>query len=142
MLRAVFDTNIIVSSVLTKAGKPAQAVQAWREQRFLLIISPALMGEVRSTLGYDRIRCKYNLSERDIDGIVALLAKDTFVVPGVADVWGAVPADPSDEHVLACAIDGQADVIVSGDKHLLDLGTYQGIPITVVRDFLDLLPKR
>lgn len=142
MLRAVFDTNVIVSSVLVKAGKPAQAVQAWRQQRLLLIISPALIAEVHGTLASDRIRHKYHLSEKDIDDIVLLLSRDAFVVPGIAEVWGAVPADPSDEHVLACAIDGRADVIVSGDRHLLDLGTYQDIPIMVVRDFIDLLPER
>lgn len=141
MLRAVFDTNVLVSSVLLKAGKPAQAIQEWRKQRFLLIISPTLIRELRSTLGYDRIRRKYNLTDKDVDDIVALLDNDALIVSGVADVWGAVPDDPDDDHVLACAVDGEADVIVSGDHHLLDLGVYRDIPIITVRDFLDLLSE-
>jgi uncharacterized protein len=140
MLRAVFDTNVLVSSVLLREGKPAQAIQAWREQRFLLVTSPALIRELRSTLSYERIRRKYNLTESDVDDVVALLDNDAIIVPGVADVWGAVPNDPDDDHVLACAVDGQADVIVSGDRHLLDLGSYNNIPIITVREFLDLLP--
>lgn len=140
MLRAVFDTNVLVSSVLLKEGKPAQAVQAWREQRFLLVTSPTLIRELRSTLGYERIRRKYNLRESDVDDVVALLDNDAIIVPGVADVWGAVLDDPDDDHVLACAVDGKADVIVSGDHHLLDLGMYKNIPIVTVRQFLNLLP--
>jgi putative PIN family toxin of toxin-antitoxin system len=140
MLRAVLDTNILVSSILLREGKPAQAIQAWREQRFLLVTSPALIRELRSTLGYDRIRRKYNLTESDVDDVVALLDNDAIIVPGVADVWGAVPDDPDDDHVLACAVDGQADVIVSGDNHLVDLGSYKNIPIITVREFLELLP--
>jgi putative PIN family toxin of toxin-antitoxin system len=141
MLRAVFDTNVLVSSVLLKAGKPAQAIQEWRKQRFLLIISPTLIRELRSTLGYDRIRRKYNLTDKDVGDIVALLDNAALIVPGVADVWGAVPDDPDDDHVLACAVNGEADVIVSGDHHLLDLGAYRDIPIITVRDFLDLLSE-
>jgi uncharacterized protein len=140
MLRVVLDTNVLVSSVLLREGKPAQAIQAWREQRFLLVTSPALIRELRSTLSYERIRRKYNLTESDVDDVVALLDNDAIIVPGVADVWGAVPNDPDDDHVLACAVDGQADVIVSGDRHLLDLGSYNNIPIITVREFLDLLP--
>ena len=140
MLRAVFDTNVLVSSVLLNESKPAQAIRAWREQRYLLVTSPALIRELRSTLGYEHIRRKYNLTERDVDEVIALLENDAIIVPGVADVWGAVPNDPDDAHVLACAVDGQVDVIVSGDHDLLDLGVFKNIPIVTVRDFLDLLP--
>jgi len=53
----------------------------------------------------------------------------------------AIPDDPQDEIFLACALDGQADLIVSGDRHLLDLGKYHGIPILTARQFLDTLAK-
>ena len=50
-----------------------------------------------------------------------------------------IPADPKDEPVLACALDGQADLIVSGDQHLLTLADYRGIRILTVRQFLERL---
>jgi uncharacterized protein len=50
-----------------------------------------------------------------------------------------VPQDPRDEVFLACAIDAKADCIVSGDRHLLDLRTYRGIPILPVREFAEKL---
>lgn len=141
MLRAVFDTNVFISSLLVKTGKPAQALQAWRNRKILLIVSPALIEEIVKTLSYERIRRKYPISDEDVAGLVDLLKHDAFVVPGGADVAGTVPDDPDDERVLACAIDGLADVIVSGDRHLLDLHSFQGIPIVNVHDFLELMDR-
>jgi hypothetical protein len=139
MIRAVFDTNIFVSSLLVETGKPAQALQAWRNRELLLITSPALIEEIVKTLGYKRIRRKYSISDEDVAGLINLLEHDALVVPGDADVAGSVPDDPDDERVLACAIDGRADVVVSGDKHLLDLHTFREIPIVNVHDFLELI---
>lgn len=60
-------------------------------------------------------------------------------MPGDANVAGAVPAAPADELVLACALDALADLFVSGGRHLLDLETFQGLPILTVRAFLERL---
>lgn len=141
MLRAVFDTNLFVSSVLVPEGVPAQAIDAWRDHQFLLVISPAIMREIASTLRYDRIRRKYGITEEDIAGLLALLETDAEVVSGEAEVAGSVPEDPDDEAILACALNGQADVIVSGDNHLLLLGQFQTIPILTVRQFMDRLAQ-
>ena len=139
MLRAVLDTNLFVSSALVGEGLPAQAVDAWRAHRFLLIISPAIMAEIAATLRYDRIRRKYDITEDDVSRLLALLSVDAVVVPGQTDVAGSVPDDPDDEAILACAVDGQADAIVSGDRHLLALRSFRGIPILTVRQFLERL---
>lgn len=139
MLRVVLDTNLFVSSALVGEGLPAQAVDAWRAHRFLLIISPAIMAEIATTLRYDRIRRKYNITEDDITELLALLSSEAVVVPGQTVVAGSVPDDPDDEAILACAIDGQADVIASGDRHLLALGSFRGIPILTARQFLERL---
>lgn len=137
MLRAVLDTNVIVSSFLVKEGQPARVLDAWRGRAHALIISPPLIAEIRTTLAYPRIRRKYTLADEVVDGLITLLEHDAIIVPGEADVEGAVPEDPDDEMVLACALDAGADVIVSGDKHLFELGGYQNIPILTVRDFLE-----
>lgn len=141
MLRAVFDTNLFVSSVLIPEGLPAQALDAWRDHQFLLLTSPAIMAETASTLSYDRIRRKYQITQEDIADLLALLAAEAEIVPGEAKVAGSVPEDPDDEIVLACALDGQADMIVSGDKHLLSLGQFGSIPILTVRQFLGVLAQ-
>jgi putative PIN family toxin of toxin-antitoxin system len=139
MLRVVIDTNIIVSGILSHHGAPALVLDAWRDRLFLMISSPAIVTEVKSVLQYDRIRNKYKLTDEEIDQIVSLIEHDALLVPGMADVAGSIPADPMDEIVLACAVDGQADLIVSGDHHLLDLGAYRNTRIVSARQFLELL---
>jgi hypothetical protein len=139
MLRVVLDTNLFVSSLLVKAGPPAQALAAWRSRRYVLVTSTAIVAEIRATLGYPRIRRKYAITDEDVDSLANLLQQDALLVSGTADVTGAVPADPSDEMILACALDGRADLIVSGDLHLLELGSFCDIPILTVRQLLDRL---
>ena len=139
MLRVVIDTNVIVSGILSRKGAPAEILNAWRQRRFLLLGSPAIVAEVRAVLRYPRIRKKYPLNDEEIDQTITLLEHDALLVPGGADVTGSVPADPKDEMFLACALDGEADVIVSGDHHLLDLGVYRDIPIITARQLLDQL---
>lgn len=142
MLRVVLDTNQFVSSVLVHHGLPAQVLDAWRQRVYLLVTSPAIIAEIRATLAYPRIRRKYPLTDEQVEQLVTLLEQDALVVPGVADATGAIPDDPQDEMILACAIEGMADLIVSGDRHLLDLGEYQGIQILTAREFLNRLREK
>ena len=81
MLRIVLDTNTFVSSLLVQHGLPAEAVDAWRERRYVLATSPAVISEIRSTLRYPRIRRKYAITDDDVDRLVALLERDALVVP-------------------------------------------------------------
>lgn len=140
MLRVVLDTNIFVSSLLVKEGLSAQVLDAWRERKFLLATSPTLVSEIQSTLNYPRIRRKYNITNKDVSQLITLLAEDALVVPGdIETASGSVPDDPADEAVLACALDAEADLVVSGDRHLLDLAEYRGIRILTVREFMEKL---
>ncbi len=141
MLRVVLDANQFVSSLLVKVGLPAQVLEAWRAGAYQLIVSPAIMEEVEHTLGYERIRRKYNISQAAVQHLIQELANSALVVAGLSDVAGAVSEDPDDEIVLACAVDGGADLIVSGDHHLLDLGSYREIPILSTRAFVEQLAR-
>ena len=135
MLKVVLDTNVFVSSLLVHAGQPAQVLDAWRSRRYLLITCPSIVAEIRATVAYPRIRKKYAIADEDLEQLVHLLEQDALLVPGQATVAGTVPPDPADGCVLACAIEAQADLIVSGDHHLLNLEACQGIPIVTVRQF-------
>lgn len=141
MLRVVFDTNIFVSKALIPHGQPAQAFAAWRNLRCELLISPPILEEVRHTLGYARIRRKYAITDEVVDQLIGVLIEYAVMVEGKAEVADAIPDDPDDEIILACAIDGKADLIVSGDRHLLSLGEYNGVPIITVRGFLERLSR-
>ena len=142
MLRVVLDMNLFVSSLLIKSGLPAQAIDAWRERNYLLVTSPTLIAEIVNTLSYDRIRRKYLITNEDVAHLISLLEKDALIVPGQTNISGVIPSDPDDEQVLACAIECQADLIVSGDYHLLELAEYKGISIVTVRQFLEKLSSQ
>lgn len=142
MLRIVLDTNVLVSSLLAPKSATAAVLDAWREHRYLLVTSPALISELRHTLSYPRIRHKYPLVDEEIEQLITALRTDAILVPGDANVRGSVVDDPADEIVLACALDGAADLIVSGDRHLLELREFRNTPIVTVRSLLDRLGPR
>lgn len=142
MLRVVLDTNVFVSSLLSTEGTPAQLLNAWREGRYVLVTSPAIIAEVVEVLESPRISKKYLIRHQDVENLVDVLKTDAVLVPGEAGVKGSVPRDPRDEMFLACAIDANADCIVSGDRHLLDLQTFRGIPILTVNEFAEELENQ
>ncbi len=139
MLKIVLDTNIFVSSLLSKHGAPAQVINAWRERDFLLCCSPAIMAEVRRVLEYPKIRKKYAITSAEVEELMELLHKDTLMTPGKLSIEPVIEDDPSDEIFLICVLESEADLIVSGDRHLLGLGTYEGIPIVKVGTLLERL---
>jgi putative PIN family toxin of toxin-antitoxin system len=141
VLKVVLDTNVFVSSLLVKSGLPTQILEVWHERRFLLIVAPSIIAEIRAVLSLPRIRRKYHITDEDVQQLVTLLERDALVVPGDSDVSGAIPDDPADEMVLACAVAAGADLIISGDRHLLDLGPYRSIPILTARQFLERLER-
>ncbi len=142
MLKVVLDTNVFVSSLLSKAGRPAMVIDAWRAGRYLLVTSPPIISEIKRVLEAPRIRKKYGLSRDRIERLILLLEKDGIVVPGLSGVERVIPEDPTDEMFLSAALDAQADLIISGDRHLLDLGECKGIPVVTARQFPKLLEKQ
>jgi uncharacterized protein len=105
-------------------------------------IDTAIIAEVNAVLQYPHLRKKYHLSDEEINLTITLLEHDALLVAGEAGVAGSIPADPKDEMFLACALGGGADVIVTGDHRLLDLGVFRDIPIINVRQFLDQLKPK
>ena len=139
MLRVVIDTNILVSALLSKKGAPSKVVDAWRDREFLVITNESAILEVERVLAELVSTGKYSISSDDIQSISNLLREDTLLVSGETNVQGAVPEDPDDEKFIAIALNGEANVIVSGDRHLLGLGSYQNVSIQTARQFLDSL---
>jgi putative PIN family toxin of toxin-antitoxin system len=128
-----------VSSLLSTEGPPAQLLNAWREGRYMLFTSAQIIAEIVEVLESPRISKKYLIQQKDVENLVDLLKTDAVLVPGQAAVKGSVPRDPRDEMFLACAIDANADCIVSGNRHLLDLQSYRDIPILTVKEFAEKL---
>jgi putative PIN family toxin of toxin-antitoxin system len=130
--RVVLDTNILISGYLWK-GPPRQAIEKVRDKEWTLLISKETTDELIRVLAYR----KFSLSPEEIQPIV----EDLFRISEIIEVTTKVTAirtDLTDNMFLALAVDGSAEVIVSGDHHLLDIRQFADVPIIRVRRFLQL----
>jgi hypothetical protein len=142
VLREVIDTNIFISAQLSRNGVPAQVLKAWRERRFIMLTSQAIIIEVAETLAGFICQPPYAVSQQDVDDVVILMKTVAEDVAVSADVSDAGIPDPDDLIFLVCAVDGEADFIASGDKHLKGLRSYRGIPIVTARELLEILDRQ
>lgn len=132
-MRVVVDTNILVSAVLGGALKVI--VDAWKAQKFTLIVSEPIVHEYLDVLN----RPKFKLTQEEISATTDfLLTLAEFVTP--LETVSAIVADPTDNKFLDAALAANADYLVSGDAHILDLESFRGIPILTARKFIDRLP--
>jgi putative PIN family toxin of toxin-antitoxin system len=132
-LRVVLDTNVYVSAFNFPEGTLREIWQHARRGAFELLISPAIVNELGRIL-----RERFMWNERDIRvRIIELSRIGEIVMPKAIPT--AIEDDPADNQILACAIEGRANVIVSGDQHLHRLKEYQGIAIVRSADFLHML---
>ena len=128
LLCVVLDTNVYVSGTILARGTPFEVLEAWRQQRYILVTSDAIIAEIERVLRYPRIRDRYSITEADIARLAASLRADALVVPGVCTIPPTC-SDPDDDKFLACALEAGADCIVTGDPDLLTPGSYEGIAI-------------
>lgn len=130
-VRVVLDTNVLISGIFFN-GPPAHILQAWREARFDLLLSRPILEE------YQRVTEILNRKFPSVDAskIIRLIAIHSRIII-TEDISIAVSQDPDDDKFIECAVAGKADVIVSGDKHLLEIGSYENITIVTPRQFLD-----
>ena len=138
MLRAVVDTNAVISGTIQKSGHPYRIMNAWREGSFVLVTSGALIEETERALHYPRIRKRYRLTEQQIRRVLDNLRRYALITPGKVRI-NAIKEDPDDNQVLAAAVEGEADCMVSGDPHLLHQRSYRGIEIVSPRQFVKML---
>ena len=135
MPKAVLDTNILVSALITPRGTPAKVIQAWRVEQFELVTSSPILEELHETLSRPKIKTRYHLSSEDIRNFLTLLAHTALCVSGARSVSAPIH-DPDDLRILAAAIESQADYLVTGDKELLRLKQFQSVHIMTPSAFL------
>ena len=137
-MKVVLDTNVLVSALIAKEGKPSQILR--QITKYTLITSKEILIEVERVLHYDRIQKRYNLSNEDIDAFMQNLREVSKVVSVTKQVE-VIKDDPDDDKFLACALEANADYIISGDTHLIKLGVYQDIPILTPTKFSEILAR-
>lgn len=134
-MRVVADTNVLVSAVVSKSGSAAEFLKHWKEQRFTLVTSPFILKEVEAVLNREKIWKTYGLFPEDRSVTVDVLRRQSVVVYPVS-VDAVVSEDPSDDHILAAATEGNASIVVSGDRHLLHVKAHRGIRMVSLARFL------
>jgi putative PIN family toxin of toxin-antitoxin system len=131
-MRVVLDNNVILSGLFWK-GAPRALLDSAVAGRFQAVVSPSLLVELEDVLRED-----FELPEGPLREAMSFVLSFAEVV----EDGGASPVavrDPGDEKVLACAVRGGADVIVTGDRDLLDLPEPAGIRILKPRAFLEVI---
>ena len=134
MIRAVLDTNVILSALLF-GGPIGNLVNAWQTGRFQLLLSRGLLEEILRVLAYP----KFRLTESEIRGLVEeelLPFAETVIIRRQPAVR---LRDPNDLAVVACALTGRARYLVTGDADLLSLEQIRNVKVTRPADFLALL---
>ncbi|MDE0171986.1 MAG: putative toxin-antitoxin system toxin component, PIN family [Defluviicoccus sp.] len=132
-MRLVLDTNILIGALITKGTPPDELYRAWLRGDIELVTSAAQIAELAEVLARPRIRRLVDADEAN--AILENLAVRALVLNDLPAV--DLSPDPSDNPILAAAIAGNADFVVSGDKkHVLSLGEVDGIPVVTARDVL------
>jgi putative PIN family toxin of toxin-antitoxin system len=140
VLRVVLDANVVVSGWLQAAGPSGRVLSAANTGRFRTVVSQAIVEEYRRSLGYPKIRRRLRVSPRVVDTWLDTLVHLSDVVPGARDV-AVVRTDPDDDKYLAAALEGMASLVISGDRDLLDLETYEELRIMSPLAFIELLDQ-
>ena len=130
-MRVILDTNVFVSGVFF-SGPPFQILQAWRDRKVQLVVSPEIIEK------YQRVAdvLVEQFPGGDLGPIIDLLVVDAEVI-SAPPIPEQVCVDPDDDKFLACALASRTPVIVSGDNHLLKVDGYSGIRVMKPRRFRD-----
>ncbi len=139
-MRVLLDANIFISFLLhpQRQSPSARLIRAALIGRYTLLLPEAMLVEFR-----DRVRSKPYLAGRidpaDLDDLAAILLIAAEVVPAIAAPIPAITRDPKDDCLLAYAVVGEADFLVTGDEDLLALGQVGTMQIMTPRAFLEWL---
>jgi putative PIN family toxin of toxin-antitoxin system len=131
MLRIVLDTNIYISAIRF-GGNPEQILDSGRKRETEILVSEEILGETAKVL-----RKKFEFNDLQIDETLREIRHIAYLTTPKNTIK-IIKEDEPDNRVLECAFEGNADYIVSGDRHLLSLKEYQGIKILRPKDFLNI----
>ena len=132
-MTVVLDTNVVLSAILF-GGKPKRVLEMALSGSIQVAISESLVKELQGVLQ----RPKFELSAQLVQTIVSEYASiASWIEP--SEHFNVVVDDPSDNSFIDCAVAAKADYLITGDRHLLNLGTFKMIKIVSVDTFIDVL---
>lgn len=134
MIRAVLDTNVIISALFWR-GTPYLILKQAIKGDFLFLSSPSILEEVRN-----KLISKFNFPKEKTDQYLKILIVNCELVRP-EEKLKVVKDDPSDNKIIECADEGKADLIISGDTHLKRLKRYKDIEIVSPTQALKILGR-
>lgn len=139
-MKIVIDANLFASGLIKPDSNPGRILDLIKRNQVELILSPSIIREIKRILLYPRLQKYHQKTAQKIDAYFEDVFMFAWIVEGEMAV-DIIKNDPSDNKYLACAYEGEADYIVSGDHHLLDIEIYQGIAIVKAKAFLNVWAK-
>ena len=136
----MIDANLFASGLIKSDSNPGRILDLIKRNHVELILSPSVIREIKRILLYPRLQKYHQKTAQEIDAYFEDVLMFAWLVEGEVNV-DIIKDDPSDNKYLACAYEGEADYIVSGDHHLLDIETYQGIAIVNAKAVLNVWVK-
>jgi len=133
-MRVVLDTNVLISGIFW-TGKPKKIINYARKRKIIFLTSKKLLEELKDVLTSKQK--PFKLTKKEASIILDHLKKIGEICNIKSSI--SVCVHEADNRVLECAIDGKADYIVTGDKHLLEIGKFENIEIITVKEFLNKL---
>lgn len=133
-MRVVFDSNILIAALLFPGGRAEAAVANIFEGHDDLFISRPIITEVLSVLA-----SKFSRDKEELSRVAVLLGEMGQIVKPSRHL--SVFRDEPDNRILECAVEGNAEVIVTGDKAMLSIGEYEGIRLMTLAEYLE-RPRR
>ena len=130
-LRTVVDTNVMISRLLRPPSVPGQAMRRAVDEGTLLV-SEATMSELADVLARPKFDPYVSIEERQ--QFLLLLGRIVEMVPILHRIRAC--RDPRDDKFLEVAVNGEADFLISGDRDLVDLHPFRGIPIVTPAEFV------
>jgi putative PIN family toxin of toxin-antitoxin system len=136
-VRAVVDTNVLVSALLQPLGTPGLVLERFRRGDYRLVLTSELLAELQQVVRRPRLQHRIALDAAELTDVLDQIAERAdFVQP---TTYLAVCRDADDDRVLEAAVDGRADIIASGDDDLLALDPFGEVRVVRPADFLRML---
>ena len=137
MIRAVLDTNVLISALLF-SGLPSRLVSAWQASRFQPAISQPILEEYLRVLAYP----KFRLTVKEIRSLIEEELLPYTETVHVKTIRRTLARDPDDAKFIESALAGDVPWLVSGDADLLTLRRVESVEIVTVNAFMDLMNRR
>jgi uncharacterized protein len=139
-MRAVLDTNVIVSATLIRGGNEDRVLRAWLRGAFEVVLSLEILEEIGRVLSYEKLRRSRWMTNAEVVLLLETLAQEGVLVRETASVKAS--RDPEDDMFLAAAVQARARYVVTGDKDLLDLKVHRGVRMVKPAKFLRAIEGR